>query len=245
MNSCCTVFYINDEDSNSALELEEDQQCDECKCHCGYIQFESLAPYMTELSNNFTQDDDYLILEAKLRQQIIEVSRLLDVETNAEFGEYSKAHYKIIDLIGNNTSYLKIPEYVPNTLELYKNGILINPDSYAYKDGFLIMNPCGNDNNTSSCGCTNDCGSHRSEILPKGWKGCYKAKAKFGKICSDPVVQLAVRSYLIELNTYGDVKETNYQGLPISRGFKKPDAWVSLIEKYSNKKKFFNQFGFA
>lgn len=244
MNSCCTLYHIDPSTLNQEpvdLTLEE---CSDCDCHCGYIQFESLAPYLTKLSNTATKDEDHINLEAKLRQQILEVSRLFDVETKSEPGTYSKAHYKVIKIYSDGSRYLKIPEHVNGTLEVYtSDGYLINPQSYGYKDGFLINYPCVSDGVT--CGCTDSCGIHQKQNLPPGWNGCLQVKAKFGKECSDYAVQLAVRSYIIEYNTYGDVKETNFQGLPIGRGFKIPHSWSATVQKYLENKRFNNTFAFA
>lgn len=244
MNSCCTRYYTIPEVTGERIQLDTLESCGACDCHCGYILYESLAPHMSKLMNDHTNDDDHNILEAKLRQQIVEVSRMFDLETLAKPGEHSKAHYQIIKLFGDGTRYLKIPEYVDGTLELYtKDGFIINPESYEYKDGFLILNPCIN--HTSSCGCVDSCGMYQKQNYPPGWNGCLQARAKFGKECSDYAVQLAVRLYIIELNSYGEVRETNYQGLPISRGFKVPHAWDVAVRTYKDKKQSFNTFAFA
>lgn len=244
MNSCCTQYYTIPTDEEPVILTECEIVNNSCTCHCGYILYESLAPYLTKLTNNAIKDEDYINFEAKLRQQIIEVSRLFDVETKSEPGTYSKAHYKIITLSGDGTRYLKIPEYIPGTLELYTiDGYLINPNSYIYKDGFLIFNPC--QNHTTTCGCSSSCGIYEKQISSPGWNGCFQAKAKFGHECADYAVQLAIRSYIIEYNTYGDVKETNYQGLPISRGFKVPHSWSVTVQKYLETKRSFNAFAFA
>lgn len=246
MNSCCTLYHINPSDlENNLVQLKvEESDCSTCGCQCGYIQFESLAPYMTKLLRHSTQDDDHIILEARLRQQIVEISRLFDSETRVEPGFYSKAHYKLIKLYGNGSSYLKIPDFVPGTLELYtENGYLINPKSYIYKDGMLITNPCSS--HSPTCGCTLSCGIYQPTKIPAGWNGCLQAKAKFGKSCADIAVQLAVRDYLIEHNTFGDIQEVMYKGLPIVRSFKVPHSWAVLTQTYREEKKLFNQFGFA
>lgn len=244
MNSCCTQYYTIPTEEEQVILTECELVDSSCICYCGYIQYESLAPYLTKLTNNATRDEDHNALEAKLRQQIVEVSRLFDVETKVKPGYYSNAHYKLLTLIGDGTRYLKIPEFIPGTLELYtQDSYLINPTSYAYIDGFLVFNPCQNHSN--SCGCGSNCGIYDKQLGPPGWNGCFQAKAKFGKECADYAVQLAVRSYIIEYNTYGDVKETNYQGLPISRGFRVPHSWSVAVQKYLETKRSFNAFTFA
>lgn len=243
MNSCCTIFHIDPNEVETTLTV--DDECGgECKCSCGYIQFESLVPYFPQLSSNAVQDDDYIVLEARLRQQIVEVSRLFDAETKVENGFYSKAHTKILKLYGNGTRYLKIPDYVAGTLTLYnQSGVEIDSSSYGYKDGFLIYQPCVT--HTSTCGCTSQCGIYETSISPAGWKGCLQAKANFGTECADYAVQMAVRAYIIEFNTFGDQKEATWQGYPVSRGFKVPHAWTTLVMKYCQKKSHFNQFAIA
>jgi hypothetical protein len=243
MNSCCTIFNLP-LDLAEAPTLTVEEECAGCDCHCGYIQFESLVPYIPQLSSNHSHDEDYITLEAKLRQQILEISRLFDVETKAEPGTYSKAHTKIVKLYGNGTRYLKIPDFVKGSLELYDaNGYLISPESYAYKDGFLIFQPC--QSHSTTCGCTSSCGIYNVKKIPAGWKGCLQAKAKFGAECADYAVQMAVRAYVIEFNTFGDQKEATWQGYPVSRSFKIPHAWNVVVQKYLEKKRHFNGFGVA
>lgn len=243
MNSCCTTYHIDPIELGQPIDLDS-QECSSCTCHCGYIQFETLAPHIKQLTTGITQDDDYIELEIKLRQQIIETSRLFDVLTKAEPGTYSKSHFKIIKLYGDGTKYLKIPKFIKNTLELYtSNGYLINPKSYYYKDGYLIFGGC--DTNHSSCACTTTCGSYTSRKIPSGWTGCLQAKAKFGNDCADDAVKMAVRDYLIEHNLFANAKDTIFNGFPVSRKFRVPDSWSSLIQEYSQDVNFYNRFGFA
>lgn len=243
MNSCCTIYHIDPEELGTPVQVES-EECVGCNCHCGYIQFESLAPYLTKITRVSTQDEDHIVLEARLRQQIVEVSRLLDLETKATPGAYSKAHYKVIKVYGDGSRYLKIPEFVAGTLEVYTlSGYKVNPDSYTYKDGLLIFNPC--ESHTSSCGCTNACGIYQPKRIPSGWKGCLQVKAKFGQECADYAVQMAVRDYLIEHNTFGDIKQQVAEGITIRSSFKRPDSWETVVNQYLNRRKFPNQFAFA
>lgn len=245
MNSCCLQYYIiPDESSTPDLVETPTSQCSDCSCHCGYIQYESLAPDMPKLMNNFTDDGDHILVEAKLRRQIIEISRLFDAETKASDGFYSKAHTKIVRLIGNGTKHLEIPDFVEGTLQLYTDtGYLINPATYIYKDGFLILDPCRS--HTSTCGCNSSCGMYNKSHDYIGWRGCFKAKAKFGKECADYAVQMAVRAYLIEFNTFGDQKQAIKDGFTIARSFKRPDVWNTLVAKYLEGKRLQSYFGFA
>lgn len=244
MNSCCAQYYIIPQETNCEILDLSTAECNKCSCDCGYLQFESLAPYMSKLSNVNTREEDHINLEAKLRQQIVEVSRLFDVLTNSPQGSFSKAHYQIIKLYGDGSRYLKIPKYIKGTLELYTGeGYKINENSYADIDGYLVLNPCSS--KETSCGCTSNCGQHQKTILPAGWKGCLQAKAKFGEDCSISAVRMAIRDYIIELNSFGDAKETNAQGLPVSRGFRAPYSWTSLIDELKRQKTFKNQFSFA
>lgn len=245
MNSCCAQYYIIAEDDPIKPKklVCETSECTNCNCYCGYIQFESLVPYMPKLSNHYTKDEDHIIGEAKLRQQIIEISRLFDAETRVEDGYYSKAHYKVIKLIGNDTKYLSIPDFVKGTLELYNSGgYLINPETYEYRDSHLILNPCSFHSNT--CGCSSSCGMYQKKTYDSGWQGCFQAKAKFGKECSDQAVQMAVRDFLIEHNTFSDEKEAKFAGL-VPRPFRVPYSWSSLVQKYSEGKRLYTYFGFA
>lgn len=243
MNSCCTLYHIDPDELGTPVQLES-EECVGCNCHCGYIQFESLAPYITKLTDNYTRDDDYINFEAKLRMEILRASRLFDSLTDVEPGTYSLAHYKIIKLYGNGTRYLKIPDFVQGTLELYTDtGVLVNPNSYIYKDGLLIFNPC--ETHTTTCGCTNACGMYTTKRITAGWKGCLQAKAKFGKRCADQAVEAAITDYVMEHLTFGDIKQQVADGITVARSFKAPYSWVALIEKYRNSKKFPNQFAFA
>ena len=244
MNSCCLNYYIipNENSKPKILELES-SDCGKCGCHCGYIQYESLATDMPRLTNNYTKDNDHILLEAKLRRQIIEISRLFDAATKVEDGFYSKAHYKVIKVIGNGTSYLSIPDVVPESLELYTaDGYLINPNTYIYKDGHIITNPCTS--HSSTCGCSNVCGQYNARSKLIGWNGCFQVKAKFGKECADYAVQMAVRDYLIEHNTFSDEKEVRFNGLT-PRPFREPHSWTTLVQKYLEGKRVNNYFGFA
>lgn len=243
MNSCCTLYHIDPEELGTPVQLES-EECVGCSCHCGYIQFESLAPFLTKLSNTYTQDEDHIVLEARIRQQIVEVSRLFDAETKVEPGTYSKAHYKILKLYPEGSRYLKIPEFVKGTLEVYTDkGYLINPESYNYKDGLLILNPC--ESHSVTCGCTSACGMYEVKRIPQGWHGCLQVKAKFGKECADYAVQLAVRDYIIEHNTFSDVRYQIREGITVGRGFRVPHSWETLVKKYLENRRFPNQFAFA
>ena len=245
MNSCCAIYHVDSEIiEEKKINLDDLEDCNKCGCSCGYIQFESLVPYMDKLSNNYTQDDDHIKLEAKIRQQIIEISRLLDLETQVLPGHYSEAHYSVIKLYGDGTRYLKIPDFIEGTLELYTNdGYLINPNSYGYRDGFLIINPCNSHNNT--CGCTNNCGYYSVRKNPPGWKGCLQAKAKFGSQCSNSVIHMAVRDYLIEHLTFSDIKLQVAEGITVARSFKVPNSWATVVKNNLQKRNFRNQFSFA
>lgn len=244
MNSCCLQYYIIPEEVSDCEVLKLDSsECGDCNCHCGYIQYESLAPYMPKLTNNYTKDEEYILLEAKLRQQIIEISRLFDAETKVEDGTYSKAHYKVAKLFGDSSSYLKIPDFVSGSLELYtENGYLINPSTYLYRDGYIVLKPCSS--HSSSCGCNKSCGIYNQPNFSLGWNGCFQAKAKFGKECADQAVQMAVRDFLIEHLTFSDEMEARFGGLT-PRPFRTPYSWTALVQKYLQTKTLHNLFAFA
>lgn len=244
MNSCCYNYYeLYDKDSKPKKIEIESSDCAKCGCHCGYIQYESLAPYMSKLSNNFTKDEEHILLEGKIRQQIVEISRLFDAATKVEDGFYSKAHYKVVKLFGNNISYLSIPDFVDGSLELYtEDGYLINSNTYTAKDGYLIINPCTS--HSQSCGCHASCGMYSQTANHHVWNGCFQVKAKFGKECADIAVQMAVRDYLIEHLTFADEKDAVFGGLR-ARPFREPHSWTTLIQKYTEGKKLHSYFGFA
>ncbi len=56
---------------------------------------------------------------------------------------------------------------------------------------------------------------------------------------------MAIKDFLIEYNTYGDIKEANWQGMPVGRGFRVPYSWATLVQKYMEGKKLQSYFGFA
>jgi hypothetical protein len=245
MESCCLQYYFNPNPTTKPKVLKlDDVDCKKCGCHCGYIQYESLAPYMPQLTNKYTKDADHITTEIKLRQQIVEISRFFDRATNVEDGFYSTAHFDIKKIYGNGSRYLRVPDFIPNSLELYtQDGYLIDSKVYDYIDGSLVINPC--QFHESNCGCNSSCGSYNRINSNIGWNGCYQIKAKFGSECSDKAVQMAVRAYLIEFNTFGDQKEATFQGYPVTRSFREPKIWTDLVKKYTEGKRLHSRFGFA
>jgi hypothetical protein len=88
----CPIYLVSPIDSSSTPSAPPaDTSCG--GCNCGYLQFESLLPYLPELNDKLSEDKEkYNEIEIKLRQQIIEVSRLFDMEAGVKSGFFSKAH---------------------------------------------------------------------------------------------------------------------------------------------------------
>ncbi len=213
----CPTFYINPESSSGcATAPVDDFQCVDC-CNCGYIQFESLLPYLKEIRSSLRDDiEQSSELEFKLRDQIIEISRLFDIETGVEPGYFSKAHYNTTQVFPTNGSkYIKIPNFVKDTLDVRTtSNHLLNSNSYGFQDGFLVYHPCSAH---YECGCDDGCGNERT-FTPQPWPDtCYKVTARWGKECADQAVQMAIRDYLIEGYRVKDPVIIAATGLPIGR----------------------------
>jgi hypothetical protein len=89
-------------------------------CNCGYLLYENLITYMPEIQDALKADpENYPDLEFKLREQIVEISRLFDMDAGVSPGYFSKAHYKTTKIVAANGSrYIKIPDFVDDTLEV-------------------------------------------------------------------------------------------------------------------------------
>ena len=244
----CPIYYIDPTSTTGGCSTTsppvEESNCASC-CNCGYLQFESLLPYLGEIGDTQKNDNDKAVeLEFKLREQIIEISRLFDIEAGVEPGFFSKSHYKTTKVTtSNGTRYLKVPEYVPGTLEIRNTAnVVLDSSSYAYADGFLVYLPCATH---VSCGCSSGCGEVKAES-PQPWPNtCYQVTARWGSECSNFAVQKAVRDYLIEGFRMQDPIVPNINGIPISRGFKVPHSWASYISNFKKQRAFFTQFAIA
>ena len=113
-------------------------------CNCGYLQYEGLLSYFAEINDSLAQSPENAVqLEYKLREQIIEISRLFDMDAGVEPGYFSKSHYSTTQIVSSDrTRYLKVPEHVAGTLEVRTMSDQIVPETaYVYKNGFLIFHP--------------------------------------------------------------------------------------------------------
>jgi hypothetical protein len=222
----------------------EQSSCAEC-CNCGYLQFESLLPYLGEINDKLKDDADRFVeFEFKLREQIIEISRLFDIDAGVAPGYFSKSHFRTTRIYPTNgTRYIKVPEFVPNTLEVRTaNNVLLDDSSYGYKDGFLVYLPCSRH---ESCGCTGGCGEAKS-ARPVEWPNtCYKVTARWGSQCADAAVQRAVRDYLIENYRVQDPVIAINNGIPVSRTFREPHSWNTYISNFKKKRALYSQFAIA
>ena len=244
----CPIYFVDPNitggNCSTSTPPVEESSCAEC-CNCGYLQFESLLSYLEEINDKLKEDKDKFVeLEFKLREQIIEISRLFDLEAGVQPGFFAKSHYKTTRVTPTNgTRFLKIEPHVAGTLEVRtSDNVLLDASSYSYTDGFLVYLPCAKH---ESCGCSTGCGSKKAkEPLP--WpNSCYKLTARWGAQCSDFAVQKAVRDYLIEGYRMQDPIVSNINGIPISRGFKVPHSWGSYIANFKKQRAFFTQFAIA
>lgn len=241
----CPIYYVMPGDScgEQSAPVEDTPTCG--GCNCGYVQYEGLVPYLKEINDSLSQDPDRAVeLEFKLREQIVEISRLFDIDAGVSPGYFSKAHYRTSKIFTTNgTEYLKVPEHVAGTLEVRTLGdILIDSDSYTLDNGLLRFMPC---QAHTRCGCVNACGNSKvSSPLP--WpEGCYKVTARWGNECADLAVQKAVRDYLIEGYRVQDPVIAAATGLPISRTFREPHSWSTYIRNFKAKRRIFSQFAVA
>lgn len=247
MSVDCPIYYVDPEATGGCSTSEppvEESNCASC-CNCGYLQFESLIPYLEEINDKLKEDKDKFVeLEFKLREQIIEISRLFDLEAGVEPGFFSKSHYKTTKVTpANGTRFIKVPQFVAGTLEVRtSNNVLLDPSSYGYADGFLVYKPCAEH---IECGCSTSCGAKKS-VNPMPWpNSCYQITARWGAQCSDFAVQKAVRDYLIEGYRMQDPIVPNINGIPVTRGFKVPHSWGSYISNFKRQRAFFTQFAIA
>lgn len=210
-------------------------------CNCGYLQFEELLPYMKEIKDKVKQDaEEYNEFEFRLRQQILEVSRLFDMEAGVRHGYFSKAHYKTTQVYSRDGGkYIKIPEFVLGTLEVRTmDDVIVDESFYGFENQHLVYLPCLEH---SSCSCDGE----RSNT-PIAWPDkCYKVSAKWGKDCADLAVKMAVRDYLIDTYRLQDPIKVLATGIPFQVTFRKPDAWTTYMSNFKQRNKFFSQWAIA
>lgn len=243
----CPIYWLNPEDlvGETSAPACAPQSCTEC-CNCGYIQYESLIPYLGEIKDALKQGGDISVeLEFKLREQILEISRVFDMDAGVAPGHFSKSHYASTKIIPNRGGrYLKVGKFVPNTLEVRNlQDQVLNPGSYAVQDGFLVYMPCAEH---TYCMCSSGCGEKKVKAETYDWpQGCYKVTARWGTECADLAVQRAVREYLIESYRVQDPVVVAATGLPTSRTFRVPHSWASYISNFKKKNAFHYAYGLA
>lgn len=263
MTEECPIFFVNPSDVvGEVSEPPADPTTCVNGCNCGYIQFENLLPYLDELKSLMKWDKEASDeLEMRLREQIIEISRLFDIQCGVDYGYFAKSHYQTTQVYSSNgTKYIKIPEFVPGTLEVRTmENHVIAPSAYGVQDGFLVHYPCTNHGTCGTCGisgcyyggCSSSCGTSTStrearRRMATKWKnGCYQVTARWGKDCTDLAVQMAVRDYLIETYRVQDPVVLASTGLPVSRTFKVPHAWATYVANFKAKRDLYSRFAFA
>lgn len=216
-----------------------------CGCNCGYIQYESLIPYLAEIRDaQHLTPDKSIDFEFKLREQIAEISRLFDISAGVPPGYFSKAHFRTTQVYtSNNSKYIKVGPHLPQTLEVRTlDDVLVDPSTYTYQDEHLIFQPC---EAHVACGCSDMCGNVRL-TTPQAWpQRCYKITAKWGSECADLAVQMAVRDYLIEKYRMQDPVTQLANGISIQRKFMVPHSWNTYISNFKGKREIFSNFAIA
>lgn len=242
MSNCSLIIYGNDlVEPPTPVDLTDSTSC-ACACNCGYVMFENLLLELPELTDvaerNPTQ---YIKLEAKIRQQIIRISRLFDNEVGVKHGFFSKSHISTIT-VNSKGRYLKVPPFVNGTLELFNlDSIPIKPELYATTGEYVMYRPCQQSLN-SPCGICSSSSGNNNIIFPNS---CYKVRARWGLECAEKAVEQAIISYIIELQRYGDIEVASQTGLPVARGFKLPHSWESTVDSYRRKRSIHNRYAIA
>ncbi len=242
----CPIFLIDPIDIIQDVSLPPDETniCSDC-CNCSYLQFEGLLPYLKEIRDKLKWEPDKADeFEFRIREQVVQISRLFDLEAGVKAGHFSKAHFQTTKIYPTNgTKYIKIPEFVKDTLQVRTlDNHLINESAWGVQDGFLVLFPCTSHRH---CICSWNCTQPKRRV-PRPWPaGCYKITARWGKDCADAAVQMAIRDYLIESYRVQDPVVLASTGLPVSRTFKVPYSWSSYISNYRSKMYLYSQFSFA
>lgn len=213
-------------------------------CNCGYLQYEDLIPYLSDIKEKGKEnEEDYNQFEFRLREQILQISRLFDMEAGVDPGYFSKAHYRTTDVFTTNGGkFIKIPEFVLGTLEVRNlDDVLIDSSFYRYEQGHLIYKPCTN----HGYGCSNSCSFSR-HTRPQAWPDkCYKVSAKWGKDCADEAVKMAIREYLIQSYRLQDPVKMLATGLPVQIQFQVPYSWQTYMKNFKQRNKFYSQWAIA
>lgn len=239
----CPIYYvIPGETGDPSPPVDDVVSCG--GCNCGYLQYEELIPYLKEIRSKAKEDsEDYIQFEFRLRQQILEVSRLFDMEAGVQPGYFAKGHYKTTKVFAtNNGKFIKIPEFILGTLEVRTlDDIIVDDSTYGFENQHLIYLPCVKHMN---CVCNDGC-DNRSRY-PMGWPDkCYQVSAKWGKDCADLAVKMAIRDYLIETYRLSDPIKVLAEGIPIQMTFRVPHSWESYMKNFKQRNKFFSQWAIA
>lgn len=238
----CPV-YLNTSVSTTASPAPRDDAS--CGCNCGYIQYESLIPYLAEINDSLNLTPNKAIeFEFKLREQIAEISRLFDSAAGVTPGYFSKAHYRTTHTYTSDGSrYIRVPAHLSGTLEVRTTAdTLIDPALYSLKDGHLVYMPCSTHTN---CGCTDVCGISTVNNPPAWPEKCYKITAKWGNECADLAVQMAIRDYLIERYRMQDPIVQLANGISVQRRFMVPHSWETYLKNFKAKREIFSNFAIA
>jgi hypothetical protein len=243
MTDCPIYLNLADVETTPSPAPPDDKVCN--GCNCGYLQYESLIPYLKELRDSLNLGSDLsLDFEFKLREQIAEISRLFDMEAGVTPGYFSKAHYKTTKkVIAKGNRYIKLEKFVTGTLEVRStDDVLIDPVNYEVINDHLVWRPC---DAHVTCGCDTICGNDRITYQAPWPETCYKVRAKWGLECADLAVQKAVRDYLIETYRMQDPVVQLANGITIQRTFRVPHAWTTYIKNFKDKRKIFSNFAIA
>lgn len=236
-------IYLNTDITTTASPLPKDDVA--CGCNCGYIQYESLIPYLAEIRDSLNLDQNQSIeFEFKLREQVAEISRLFDSAAGVTQGYFSKAHYRTTKLYSTNGGkYIKVPLHIAGTLEVRTlDDVLIDSSNYSFQDEHLIYMPC---EDHIECGCSDICGNDRLSAPIKWPSTCYKITAKWGRECADLAVQMAVRDYLIERYRMQDPVIQLANGISVQRRFQVPHSWETYLRNFRSKREIFSNFAIA
>lgn len=247
----CPIYYVIPGDTGiTSPPVDDVVTCG--GCNCGYLQYEELLPFLKEIQSKAKEDsEDYTQFEFRLRQQVLEVSRLFDMEAGVEPGYFAKGHYKTTKIYTTNSGrYIKIPEFILGTLEVRTlDDIIVNDSTYGFENQHLVYLPCiqhpSSGYNTYSGTCGSGCGT-KTNRRPITWPHkCYKVSAKWGKDCADVAVKMAVRDYLIETYRMQDPIHVLASGLAVQTNFRVPHSWSTYMMNFKQRNKFFSQWAIA
>ena len=236
-------IYLNT--STTAITSAPPRDDAACGCNCGYIQYESLIPYLAEIKDSLNfKPENAIEFEFKLREQIAEISRLFDSAAGVTQGYFSKAHYRTTKVYtANGSKYIKVPPHLQGSLEVRTlDDVLIDSSNYSLQDEHLVYMPCAEH---VECGCDDVCGNFKSTTPVKWPNSCYKITAKWGSECADLAVQMAVRDYLIERYRMQDPVIQLANGISLQRKFMVPHSWETYLRNFRAKREIFSNFAIA